>query len=86
MYEIEEEIKRRPPPAINLSLRIMSNVSKPASPGAAVDHNLARNNLNSKQFNEKSVTLSKRNNLNMNVPENIKELNRRRKADKVIIY
>ncbi|XP_018785569.1 PREDICTED: sodium channel protein Nach isoform X2 [Bactrocera latifrons] len=80
LYEIEEEIKRRPPPAINLSLRIMSYISKPAPPG--VNHNLLRNNLNDKQCNEKSITLSKRNNFNMNVPENIKELNRRRKADK----
>ncbi|XP_054086712.1 sodium channel protein Nach [Zeugodacus cucurbitae] len=82
LYEIEEEIKRRPPPAINLSLRIMSYVSKPSQDAVAVDDNLTRNNLNSKQFNEKSIILCKRNNFNMNVPQNVKELNRRRKADK----
>lgn len=83
LHEIEEEIRRKPPPSINLSLRIMSYVSNSAPPIAAVGHNLTRNNLNSEQFNEKSITLSKRNNFNKNVPQNIKEFNRRRKADKV---
>ncbi|XP_054729475.1 sodium channel protein Nach [Anastrepha obliqua] len=78
LYEIEKEIKRRPPPAIDLSLRIKRYVSKPSEPVTSKDENLTCNTLNSKQSNN----LSDRNKLIMNVQQYGKELSRRRKADK----
>ncbi|XP_017488629.1 PREDICTED: sodium channel protein Nach-like [Rhagoletis zephyria] len=82
LYEIEEEIKCRPPPAIDLSLRIKPYVSKTYKPVGNKDDTLTHNNLNSKQFNEKNINMNKRNNFIMNATQNDKELNRRRKADK----
>ncbi|XP_067641904.1 sodium channel protein Nach isoform X2 [Eurosta solidaginis] len=68
LYEIEEEIKSRPPPAINLSLRIRWYATMTQQAQANVTDNMIRNNLNTKILNGKQ--------------NNGKELTRRRKADK----
>lgn len=88
MYEIEEEIKRRPPPAIDLSLRIKPYVSNAHQnqPVKSIEDTLTPNNLNIKKSNEKNINMDKRNNFIMNVTQNGKELNRRRKADKVSFF